>query len=221
MKVTIDGPAGSGKSTVAKEVSRRLGFPYLNTGLLYRAFAYMCMSEGLKGEEVLKVFEKPIKVRLDIATTEVFYGGEEIGQKLGSEEVGSIASQIATLPAFRERINQFFRALVGEVQAVIEGRDAGTHIFPDAELKIFLTASAEERARRRWEQLRLEGIEVDYQEILRAILERDERDKNRPIYPFKPAEDAVLIDTTQMGIGEVVEKVLELIKERVLNGGLK
>lgn len=217
MKITIDGPAGSGKSTVAKEVSRRLGFPYLNTGLIYRAFAYVCMLEGLKEEEVFKVFEKPLEVRLDIASTEVFYGGEEIGQKLGSEEVGKIASQIATLPAFRERINQFFRGLVDDMQAVVEGRDAGTHIFPGAELKIFLTASPEERARRRWEQLRVEGREMDYQEILRAIVERDERDKNRPLYPFRPAEDAVLIDTTQMGIEEVVERVLELIKERALS----
>ena len=214
MKITIDGPAGSGKSTVAKEISRRLGIPYLNTGLVYRATAYVCMIEGLEEREVLKVFDSPVRVELGIARTEVFYREENISDRLGSEDVGKIASQIATFPAFRERINQFFRSLVGEKQAVIEGRDAGTHIFPNADLKIFLTASSEERARRRYEQLKSEGFQVDYQEILRAIIERDQRDASRPLYPFKPAEDAVIIDTTEMELEEVIEKVLELIKER-------
>ncbi|MCX8164475.1 MAG: (d)CMP kinase [Aquificaceae bacterium] len=215
MKIAVDGPAGSGKSAVSKELSRRLGIAYLNTGLVYRAFAYVCALENLEKEEVLKVFEKPLEVRLGVASTEVFYRGEEISQKLASEEVGRMASQIAILPSFRERINSFFRHLVGDGQAVVEGRDAGTHIFPQAELKVFLTASAEERARRRFEQLKSKGIEVDYKEILKVILERDERDTKRPIYPFKPAEDAIVIDTTNLSLEEVVERVLSLIKERV------
>jgi len=113
MKIAIDGPAGSGKSTVAKEISKRLNIPYLNTGLVYRAFAYICMVEGLKENDVIKVFEKPIEVRLDIAKTVVIYKGEDISHKLGSEDVGKRASQIASLPGFREKINQFFRSLVG------------------------------------------------------------------------------------------------------------
>ncbi len=215
MKIAIDGPAGSGKSTVAKEISRRLNIPYLNTGLVYRAFAYVCMVEGLDSSEVFKVFEMPIEVRLDIARTVVIYKGEDISQRLGSEEVGKRASEIASLPSFRERINQFFRSLVGQEQVVAEGRDAGSHIFPEAELKIFLTASPEERARRRYVQLKEEGIEVSFEEVLKAIMERDERDKNRPLYPFRPAEDAIIIDTTGLSPEEVVEKILSLVEERV------
>ena len=215
MKIAIDGPAGSGKSTVAKEISKRLNIPYLNTGLVYRAFAYICMVEGLKENDVIKVFEKPIEVRLDIAKTVVIYKGEDISHKVGSEDVGKRASQIASLPGFREKINQFFRSLVGQGQVVAEGRDAGSHIFPEAELKVFLTASPEERAKRRYIQLKEEGIEVGFEEILKAIIERDERDKNRPLYPFKPAEDATIIDTTGLSPEEVVEKILSLVEEKV------
>ncbi len=215
MKIAIDGPAGSGKSTIAKEVSKRLNLPYLNTGLIYRAFAYVCMVEGLKDGEVFKVFEMPVEVRLDVARTVVVYKGEDISHKLGSEDVGKWASQIASLPGFREKINQFFRSLVGNGQVVAEGRDAGSHIFPEADLKVFLTASPEERARRRYIQLKEEGIEVSFEEVLKAIIERDERDKNRPLYPFRPAEDAIIIDTTGLSPEEVVEKILSLVEEKV------
>lgn len=212
MRIAIDGPAGSGKSTVAKELSKRLGIPYLNTGLVYRAFAYISLLENL--EDILQVFEKPLEVKIDISSTEIFYKDENISQALISEMVGEKASQIAQLPAFRERINQFFRDLVGDKQVVAEGRDTGTHIFPQAKVKIFLTASAEERARRRYNQLKAEGISANYEDILKAILERDERDKNRPQYPFRPAEDAIIIDTTGLNIEEVVEKALSLIRAK-------
>ncbi len=213
MKIAIDGPAGSGKSTVARQVSKRLNIPYLNTGLVYRAFAYMYKEE--KPEDPLRLFENPPEVKLLPGETRVFYKGRDISQLLTSEEIGGVASQIASLPAFRERINLFFRALVGDGQVVAEGRDVGTHIFPDAPVKIFLTASAEERARRRCAQLMSEGISANYEEVLKAILERDERDKNRPLYPFRPAEDAIVIDTTSLKPEEVVEKILSLLKERV------
>lgn len=211
MKITIDGPAGSGKSTVAREVSRRLCIPYLNTGLVYRAFAYVSMLEDL--QDIFEVFQRPLYIRPEVAQTQVIYKEEAIQNQLSSEEVGRRASQIATIPAFRERINKFFRELLGEGPAVVEGRDAGTHIFPDAELKIFLTASAEERARRRCLQLEAQGLQANYEEILKAIVERDQRDANRPLYPFRPAEDAIIIDTTHMSIEEVVKKVLTLLEE--------
>ncbi len=214
MKITIDGPAGSGKSTIAKELSKRLGIFYLNTGLVYRAFAYVALVEGIEDENILDVFEKPIEVKLGIGETKVFYKGEDISHKLGDENIGKRASQIASIPEFRERINQFFRSLVNEEQALIEGRDAGTHIFPHAPLKIFITADLKERARRRYEQLKKEGLNPSFEEILKAIEERDKRDKNRPIYPFKPPEDAVIIDTTNLSIEDTIEKVLNLLKER-------
>lgn len=213
MKIAIDGPAGSGKSTVAKEVSRRLEIPYLNTGLLYRAFAHICLLKGIDPNRAVGVFEEPLKVELQPGNTKVYYGDEDISPYLASEEVGGMASRIGAVPAFRERINHFFRSLVGDGQVVAEGRDTGTHIFPDADIKVFLTASPEERARRRYEQLKAQG--VSYEEILRAVIERDERDRGRPMYPFRPAEDAIIIDTTGLSPEEVVEKVLALVEERV------
>lgn len=215
MKIAIDGPAGSGKSTVAKNISIRLGIPYLNTGLVYRAFAYVCLLKGIDPERALEVFDEPIKIELMPGETRVYYKGEDISKNLTSEEVGSMASKIASFPAFRERINEFFRSLVGNRQVVAEGRDTGTHIFPEADLKVFLNASAEERARRRYAQLKEEGINVSFEEILKAVIERDERDKNRPLYPFRPAEDAIVIDTTGITVEEVVESILKLVKERV------
>lgn len=215
MKIAIDGPAGSGKSTVASEISKRLNIPYLNTGLVYRAFAYISLLEGIEKEDILKVFEKPLEVRLSVGETKVIYKGEDISYKLGDETVGKRASQIASVPEFRERINQFFRSMVGEGKIVAEGRDAGTHIFPEADLKIFLIAEPQERARRRYEQLKKEGLNPSFEEILKTIVERDERDKRRPIYPFRPAEDAVIIDTTNLSIEKVVEKILSLVKEKL------
>ncbi|MFN3871177.1 MAG: (d)CMP kinase [Aquificaceae bacterium] len=214
MKIAIDGPAGSGKSTVAKEISKRLGLPYLNTGLVYRGFAYVSILENLSEEGIFQVFEMPLKVEIDVSSTEIFYKNEDISQRLISEDVGERASQIAKIPAFRERINQFFRSLVGDKQVVAEGRDTGTHIFPEAQIKFFITASAEERAKRRYNQLKAEGIEANYEDILKAIVERDERDKNRPQYPFRPAEDAITIDTTGLTIEEVVERVLSIVKAK-------
>jgi cytidylate kinase len=215
MKITIDGPAGSGKSTVAKELSKRLKVPYLNTGLVYRAFAYISLTEGIDNVEQLLQLEG-LRVMLDVGKTQVFYKDKELDEGvLNSEKVGERASYIASHPNFREGINQFFRGLVGSSQVVAEGRDAGSHIFPEADLKVFLTASPEERARRRWEQLRSQGMQMDYKEILRAVIERDERDKNRPIYPFRPAEGAIIINTSNMPIEEAVQRILSLVRERV------
>lgn len=214
MRITIDGPAGSGKSTVAKEVSKRLGIPYLNTGLVYRAFAYVCMQEGLEDErDILRLFERPPHVVPQVGETLVYYQGKEISPLLSSEDVGRVASIIASYPSFRERINEFFRSLMNHKQFVAEGRDAGSFIFPDADIKFFITASVEERAMRRYKQLKAQGIEITYEDVLRALVERDERDKNRPLYPFLPPKDAIVIDTTNLSVEEVVERVLSQLRE--------
>jgi len=210
MKVAIDGPSASGKSTVAKLLSRELGLPYLETGLLYRVFAFLSLKEGISDLE--KLFSFPLEVELKVGKTVVKVKGKEIPEEeLRTEEVGRRASELASLPPFRERINRLFRSLVGE-GAVVEGRDAGTHVIPEAPYKFFITASAEERAKRRYLQLKEMGKEVSYEEVLKAIRERDERDKNRPKYPFRPAPDAVIIDTTGKSPEEVVSEILSLIK---------
>ncbi len=223
MKIAIDGPAGSGKSTVAKRISQVLNIPYLDTGALYRVFAYISLVKGVDPayvEGLLKLFEEDIRVQPSIGKTHIYYKGKPLEDRIRTEEVGRQASIIASLPEFRERMIRFFRELVGDAQVVAEGRDVGTHIFPDAPLKFFLTATPEERAKRRCEELRSKGQSADYGEILRAILERDERDRNRPLYPFRPAEDAIVVDTTGMNVEEVVELLLQRIKAVVKDGAM-
>ncbi len=215
MIIAIDGPAGSGKSTLAKELSKRLGVPYLETGLLYRAVGYLCLKGKSRCDDVESTVKSldVLEVKVDVEGTRVFYEGNDISGKLNDERVGKLASQVATIPEFREKINDLFRNLVKGKSAVVEGRDAGTHIFPNAELKFFITASPEERARRRYNQLLKAGKEADYREILNAIVERDKRDSSRAKYPFRPAPDAIVIDTTGREVEEVLREVMERINE--------
>jgi cytidylate kinase len=215
MKIAIDGPAGSGKSTIAKILSKELNLPYLDTGKVYRAFAYIAKEEGIdmtNTKQVLSLFDKAPVVHISVAKTEVSIGGKCLDVELKGEDTGRYASMMGSIPEFRERMVKFFRKLVGDAQVVAEGRDVGTHIFPDAPIKLFITASLEERARRRF--LELSG--VSFQEVLKALAERDKRDMERPIYPFKPAEDAIIVDTTGKSVEQAVEEVLRIIKGRAI-----
>ncbi len=216
MKITIDGPAGSGKSTLAKLISKKLKIPYLETGSVYRAVAFVLHNKGydVSEESSIEILKnRPFDVIMDIGDMKIIYDDEDIKERIGDEETGKIASIIASYPPFKEAINDYFRELV-RGQAIIEGRDAGLYIFPDAEIKFFITASIEERASRRWKQLLEEGREIDYEDILRSIVERDERDSRREKYPFKPAEDAIVIDTTGRRIEEVFTLMLKEIISR-------
>ncbi|MFN3814350.1 MAG: (d)CMP kinase [Aquificaceae bacterium] len=216
MKIAIDGPSGSGKSTVAKRISQLLSIPYLDTGSVYRAFAYVAKVKNIdtsKVCDVLKLFENNIEVKLYLSRMEIFYMERKLERELKDEEIGRGASLIASVPEFRERMVEFFRKLVGDGQVVAEGRDVGTHIFPDAPIKLFITASLEERAKRRHKELLSMGENVSYETVFRALEERDKRDVERPVYPFKPATDAILIDTTDMSVDRVVEMALSMIKK--------
>ncbi|NPB07527.1 MAG: (d)CMP kinase [Aquificae bacterium] len=213
MKIAVDGPSASGKSTLAKKISLHLGIPYLETGLLYRTFAYISLKEGTTS--LPELFSREPQVILSVGKTLVKVGGEQVKEEmLRSEEVGKRASELGAIPEFRERINAFFRKLIGDRQVVVEGRDAGTHIIPEAPVKLFITASPEERARRRYQQLLSMGIKTTYEEVLRQITERDRRDAERPLYPFRPAPDAVIIDTTGKSPEEVLREALRIINER-------
>jgi len=215
MKIAIDGPSASGKSTLAKIISEKLNIPYLETGLVYRTFAYLSVKFSVSPENFEKLFNIPLEVIPKVGKTEVYVEGKLIAEEeLKSEEVGKRASELGSIPEFRERINKLFREIIGEKQMVVEGRDAGTHIIPEAPVKVFVTASPEERARRRYKQLRELGYEVTFEEVLKKIVERDKRDMERPKYPFKPAKDAVIIDTTGKSIDQVVVEVLKVIHER-------
>ncbi|WP_461831306.1 (d)CMP kinase [Aquifex sp.] len=214
MKIAIDGPSASGKSTVAKYISEKLSIPYLETGLVYRALAFISLNENISPENFEEIFNKDFEIISEVGRTVIKLYGKELDENmLKTEEVGKRASELGAIPEFRERINKLFREIIDEKQMVVEGRDAGTHIIPEADVKIFITASPEERAKRRYEQLKKIGINTSYGEILRKILERDKRDMERPIYPFRPAEDAIIIDTTGMSIEEVFNKVMKIIYE--------
>ncbi len=216
MKIAIDGPAGSGKSTIAREISLSLKIPYLETGLVYRAVGYLVKKklgsvDQLYWEDVEPLLSS-VEVIPEVGRRRVLIDGAEISsEELRSEEAGRMASLIGTLGEFREYINDEFRRLVGKGQAVVEGRDAGTNIIPDADLKLFITASPEERAKRRLKQLKDRGEEGDYEEILKNILDRDRRDMERKDYPFKPAPDAVIVDTTGRSLEEVLREVFSLL----------
>jgi cytidylate kinase len=219
MIITIDGPAGSGKSTIAKKLADYLGFLYLDTGATYRAVAYAVKEKlninSLKEKEILQILESlDIKISFEKGEFHIFLNNEDITEKIKTEEIGQWASRIASFPSVKEKLFELQRKLVDKKDAVVEGRDAGLYVFPNADIKIFLTATSEERAKRRYLQLKEKGISVEYDEILQSILERDKRDQNRQKYPFKPAEDAIIIDTTGKTLEEVFKEVLNIVKRK-------
>ncbi|MDH5231715.1 MAG: (d)CMP kinase [Gammaproteobacteria bacterium] len=219
--VTIDGPSGSGKGTVGWEVAQELGWDFLDSGAIYRLLALQAMRNNipLDNEEELAqaaldldvYFEKP-----DLSSDhfQIFLNHDDVTNEIRSEECGGAASKVASLKAVRKALlarQQAFRQLPG---LVADGRDMGTVVFPDAPVKFFITASAEERANRRYKQLKEKGNSATLARILADIKARDQRDSERSVAPLKPAEDAVVIDTTEMTVDEAVDMVLAIIDER-------
>ena len=218
-KIAIDGPAGAGKSTVAKETAKRNGLIYVDTGALYRAVALYLLENGadILDEEDCKKYLPGIRVAIrydENGQQRVIMNGEDVSHKIRTPEVSDAASKTSAFPAVREKLLSLQRTLAEENDVLMDGRDIGTVVLPDAELKIFLTASAEVRAKRRYDELTAAGQEVNYEEILEQIIERDTRDMNREIAPLKQAEDAVLVDTSKLGIEEVIEVIRGLIEQR-------
>ncbi len=210
--ITIDGPAGAGKSTLAKEIAKRFGYMHLDSGALYRAIGYGCKLAGvdLKNREaVLKVAEN-LKVEL-LPDGRVLLDGKDVTTKIRTPEGGLLASQVAQFPEVREIVVKLLRKMAKGKKIVIDGRDAGTYIFPNAELKIYLTASPEERARRRYEELKKKGYRITYEEVLKEVIERDRQDENRPFAPLRVPDGAVVIDTTGKTLEEVLSEVEKLI----------
>lgn len=220
MIVAIDGPAGSGKTTVAKLVAKRLGFFYLDTGAIYRALTLKLLKCDLHLDDVEKICEILDTLSLEVKDSKLFLDGEDVSEAIRDPEVDKRVSLVAKIPEVRERLLPLQRKLVSGKNAVVEGRDMGTVVFPEAEVKIFLTASLEERARRRWKELAQKGKAFLLEEVLEDLRRRDEIDSGREIAPLKVAPDAVVIDTTFKEIEEVVEEVVNLVLQRYKGFGV-
>ena len=214
--VAIDGPAGAGKSTVAKRVAKELGFIYVDTGAMYRALAVFFLKQGLKPEETEKIAEtcKDAQVSIGYAdgVQQVYLNGENVTSLLRTEEVGNMASVSSAVKEVRAQLLELQRELARTKDVVMDGRDIGTNILPNADVKVYLTASVETRAKRRYLELQEKGVECNLEDIAHDIEERDTRDMNREIAPLKQAEDAVLVDSSNMSIDEVVEAIKSLCK---------
>lgn len=220
--ITIDGPSGSGKGTVAALLAAKLGWKFLDSGALYRLLAFAARNHGvdLTNEEALKVLAAHLDVQFDTAGSgqgmRIVLEGEDVTEAIRNEVVGAGASQVAALPAVREALLQRQKAFREAPGLVADGRDMGTVVFPDATLKIFLTASAEERARRRYLQLKAKGDDVNLASLLDEIRARDERDTQRTVAPLKPADDAIQLDSTALSIEQVLGQILSEVANRDL-----
>jgi cytidylate kinase len=219
MIVTIDGPAGSGKSTIARNLATRLGWMFLDTGAMYRVVAWLVMGENISAEATERISKLAREARIGFGwrdgKLDVFVDDRDVTSQVRTEAVSEFASRISAIPAVRQSLVEKQRELgrtYGNV--VTEGRDQGSVVFPDAELKVYLDADVEERARRRYEQLLEQGQEADFEKILNALKERDHRDKTRDVSPLVVPERAVVLDTTRMTPDEVLERLIQLVKER-------
>ena len=214
--VAIDGPAGAGKSTIAKRVAKEKGFIYVDTGAMYRGMAIYFLEQKIspdEKEEIAKACQNAeVSIAYEDGEQQIYLNGKNVTVLLRKEEVGKMASISSAIPEVRQKLLGLQRNLAKEKDVVMDGRDIGTNILPDADVKVYLTASSRTRANRRYLELREKNVDCNLDEIEREIIARDERDMNREIAPLKQAEDAILIDSSDLSIEEVTEKILELCK---------
>lgn len=210
MIIAIDGPSGAGKSTVARLVSKNLNFEYVDTGAMYRALAYKVHTNNIAiSEENME--NMMLETRIDYIDNSIYLDNENIDDCIRSEHISKMASDISKLKSVRENMVRLQRMAAENKNVVMDGRDIGTVVFPDADYKFFVTASAEERAKRRFSELSEKGIPAVYEEVLQDIRKRDENDSTREISPLKIAENALVLDTTDMSIADVVNKILSVV----------
>ena len=219
INIAIDGPAGAGKSTIAKRVAKELSYIYVDTGAMYRAMALYLHRLGISAEDTEKIAESCSGAEISIEYIDgeqvVLLGGENVNPLLRTREVSEIASKSSAVPQVRTRLVQLQQELGKKQNVVMDGRDIGTVVLPDAQVKIYLTASVDVRARRRWLELKEKGEDPVLEEIAREIEERDNRDMTREVSPLRIADDAVLVDSSAMTIEEVAEYILKIVHSRV------
>ncbi len=215
LRIAIDGPSGAGKSTIAKIVAEKMGIDYIDTGAMYRAIGLKMLSEGVSQDEDAEEARKEVLARTDIDFDSgvVTLDGEDVSGKIRTPEISIAASDYSRFPEVREKLVAIQREIGHRKSVVMDGRDIGTNVFTDAQYKFFLTATPEERARRRVKELIEKGQDVDYEATLEDIKKRDYNDTHRKLNPLKKADDAIEVDTTDMTIDEVVEAILGEIRK--------
>ena len=218
VQIAIDGPSGSGKSTIAKAVAARLGFVHIDTGAMYRAVALCAQRAGKNWDDELAVLSVVENININIDYTEsgqqIFLAGEDVTDAVRTAEIGVGASKVSPYPGVRKKLVELQQGLAESRNVVMDGRDIGTVVLADAPIKIFLTASLETRARRRCNELAALGLDYDFDQIVAQIAQRDFDDTNRKFDPLKQAKDAAVVDASNMGIQEVVDAILHIMKEK-------
>ena len=218
IRIAIDGPSGSGKSTLAKAIAKQLGIVYVDTGALYRTVGYYVFTKGEKPDDAPAVEallpEINIEIKYEDGTQYVYLNGENLGDKIRQPQISMYASAVSAIPAVRAFLLEMQKSIARKNSVVMDGRDIGTVIIPDADLKIFLQASNECRAKRRTEELLAKGIPASYEEVLADMIERDKNDKNRDIAPAIPASDAIIMDNSDMTVEQSLAEVVRLVNER-------
>ena len=217
--VAIDGPAGAGKSTIARTAAAELGFIYIDTGALYRTIGLSCINKGIDCSDTEKVIPVLSQIRINLKFIDgeqrMFLDDEDVSGLIRTEEVSMSASKVSAIPEVRAYLLELQRGFAKTNNVIMDGRDIGTVVLPGADVKIFLTASSESRAMRRFLQLKEKGIDGDYDSILQDIIKRDHNDMTRETAPLKAADDAVTIDTTELDLLQSIESVISVIKERL------
>ncbi|MBT5166409.1 MAG: (d)CMP kinase [Nitrosomonadales bacterium] len=213
--ITIDGPAGAGKGTISKLVSQNMGFHYLDSGAIYRVIAFEANQKGLATDQISQITQLIDEINIQFIGDKIFLTDKDVSELIRSEDIGKFASEIAKNEEIRKNILEFQKSFFKPPGLVADGRDMGTVIFPKAKVKIFLTASIQERANRRYKQLILKEKDVNLTDLFQRIKLRDESDKNRKISPLKAANDAYLVKTDNLSIKQSYEKVMEIIKSKI------
>lgn len=219
MKIAIDGPAGAGKSATAKAVAKELGFIYVDTGALYRGIGLYVIRKGAKASSIEEVVPLLAEIKIEMRHIEgeqhIFLNGEDVSGLIRTESVSAAASDVSAIPAVRDFLFDMQRDIAEKNDVIMDGRDIGTVVLPDAELKIFLTAKPEVRAERRVKQLLEKGIEAKFDDVLADVIQRDYNDSHRDFRPLKLAEDGILLDNSELSFEETFEKIISLAKERM------
>lgn len=218
IQIAIDGPSGAGKSTMARLLAKQLRFVYVDTGAMYRAVGLFAQRAGLEEGEIEKIVPMLEKIQINIQYIQgeqrIFLNGEDVSEAIRTEKSGRYASAVSALPAVRQFLLGLQRRLAENENVIMDGRDIGTVILPQAQVKIFLTASPEERARRRFAELREKGQPADYDQVYQDLLERDRRDSQRAAAPLRPAEDAETLDATAYSLEETLERLKQIVREK-------